>query len=80
MDRDGVYYLSFLFRRYGPPADADPLNTVAVLLRTKDELRKEDARRRLNIGVGKSNRLFTFFDRASVQTPLPLRVELVLVA
>jgi ferric-dicitrate binding protein FerR (iron transport regulator) len=73
MGEDGVYYLSFLFCRYGPPADADPLNTVAVLLRTADELKKEDPRKRLNIGVGKSNRLFTFFDRASAQTPLPLR-------
>jgi hypothetical protein len=73
MGQDGVYYLSFLFRRYGPPADADPLNTVAVLLRTEDELRKEDPRKRLNIGVGKANSLFTFFDRASARTPLPLR-------
>src|SRR5262249_1886318 len=73
MDEDGVYYLSFLFRRYGPRAEPAPLNPVAVLLRTEAELRKEDPRRRLNIGVGKSNRLFTFFDRASAQTPLPLR-------
>jgi hypothetical protein len=71
MDADGVYYLSWLFRRDGP--SDDPVNTTAVLLRTSDEIRKEDPRRRLNVGVGRSNRLFTFFDRASAQTPLPLR-------
>jgi hypothetical protein len=70
LDREGVYYLSFLFRRFGP--SDDPVNTVAVLLRNSDELRNEDPRKRLNLGVGRGNRLFTFFDRARAGTPLPL--------
>jgi hypothetical protein len=70
LDTEEVYYLSFLFRRYA--ASDDPVNTVAVLLRTENELRNENPRRRLNIGVGKGNCLFTFFDRASSKAPLPL--------
>jgi ferric-dicitrate binding protein FerR (iron transport regulator) len=72
LDTDGVYYLSFLFRRHGPPAD--PLNAVAVLLRTDDEFRrnKEDPRTRLNIGVGGTNELFTHLQKVGSRTPLPL--------
>jgi negative regulator of sigma E activity len=72
LDEDGVYYLSFLFRRHGPPADQ--LNAVAVLLRTTDELaeKPEDSRKRLNIGVGGSNELFTHLQRVGSRTPLPL--------
>jgi hypothetical protein len=70
LDLDGVYYLSFLFRREGPPAD--PLNAVAVLLRTTDELKKEDSRLRLNVGVGGANELFTHLQRVGSRTPVPL--------
>jgi hypothetical protein len=75
LNADGVYYLSFLFRRHGPPAD--PLNAVAVLLRTNDELedehrKKEDPRKRLNVGVGGFNHVFTHLNRVGVRTPLPL--------
>jgi hypothetical protein len=76
LDRDEVYYLSFLFRRHGPPAD--PLNAVAVQLRTSDELENElqkkgtDLRLRLNIGVDRSNHLFTHLQRVGTRTPLPL--------
>jgi hypothetical protein len=73
LDTDGVYYLSFLFRREGPPAD--PLNALAILLRSTDELQKgrEDARKRLNIGIGGPNQLFTHLDKIGSRTPLPLR-------
>jgi hypothetical protein len=70
LDSDGVYYLSFLFRRHGPPAD--PLNAVAVLLRTTEEIRKEDSLKRLNVGVGGVNQLFTHLNRVGSRTPLPL--------
>jgi ferric-dicitrate binding protein FerR (iron transport regulator) len=73
LDRDGVYFLSFLFRREGPPAD--PLNALAILLRTTEELQKgkEDARKRLNIGVGGPNQLFTHLEKIGSRTPVPLR-------
>jgi hypothetical protein len=48
------------------------VDTVAVLLRTTEEVTREDPRQRLNIGVGRSNSLFTFFNRIAAQTPLPL--------
>jgi hypothetical protein len=73
LDADGVYYLSFLFRREGPPAD--PLNALAILLRTTEELQKgkDDARKRLNIGVGGANQLFTHLEKVGSRTPVPLR-------
>jgi ferric-dicitrate binding protein FerR (iron transport regulator) len=70
MDIDGAYYLSFLFRRHGPPAD--PLNAVAVLLRTGAEIRNEDPRKRLNVGIGGVNQLFTHLNAVGSRTPLPL--------
>lgn len=72
LDADGVYYLSYLFRRSGPPADE--VNAVAVLLRTLDDMphKKEDTRARLNIGIGGPNQLFTHLERTGSRTPLPL--------
>jgi hypothetical protein len=70
MNADGAYYLSFLFRRHGPPAD--PLNAVAVLLRTGTEIRNEDPRKRLNVGIGGVNQLFTHLNAVGSRTPLPL--------
>jgi ferric-dicitrate binding protein FerR (iron transport regulator) len=75
LDADGIYYLSFLFRREGPPAD--PLNALAVLLRTTDELEREqrnqeDPRLRLNVGIGGPNEAFTHLQKIGVRTPLPL--------
>jgi ferric-dicitrate binding protein FerR (iron transport regulator) len=70
MNADGVYYLSYLFRREGPPAD--PVNAVAVLLRTSAEIRNEDNLKRLNVGVGGANQLFTHLNRVGSRTPLPL--------
>jgi hypothetical protein len=72
LDRDGVYFLSFLFRRYGPPAD--PINAVAVLFWTNDDFQQqlEDRRKRLNIGIGDTNQLFTHLQGVGSRTPLPL--------
>src|SRR5206468_6415587 len=63
LDTDGVYYLSYLFRREGPPSD--PVNAAAILFRTTEELQKgkDDARKRLNIGVGGPNQLFTHLEK-----------------
>jgi ferric-dicitrate binding protein FerR (iron transport regulator) len=75
LDTDGVYYLSYLFRRSGPPADE--VNAVAVLLRTADDLplKKEDSHLRLNIGVGGPNQLFTHLQRVGSRTSLPLSYD-----
>jgi hypothetical protein len=75
LDVEGIYYLSFLFRRQGPPAD--PLNALAILFRTSDELERElrnqeDPRLRLNVGVGGPNEAFTHLQKIGVRTPLPL--------
>ena len=75
LDADGIYYLSFLFRREGP--QADPLNALAVLLRTTDEVEREqreqeDPRLRLNVGIGGPNEAFTHLQKIGVRTPLPL--------
>jgi ferric-dicitrate binding protein FerR (iron transport regulator) len=70
LNTDQTYYLSFLFRRQVPPAD--PLNAVAVLLRTSDEIRKENSRLRLNVGVGGVNHLFTHLNAVGSRAPLPL--------
>jgi hypothetical protein len=70
MDADRRYYLSFLLRRQGPPAD--PLNAVAVLLRTGAEIRNENSRKRLNVGVGGANQLFTHLNAVGSRTSLPL--------
>jgi hypothetical protein len=72
LDADGVYYLSYLFRHHGPPAD--PVNAVAVLLWPDADARVQDGdrQRRLNIGVGGANQVFTLLQGAGSRTPLPL--------
>jgi hypothetical protein len=76
LDRDGVYYISYLFRRGGP--QVDPQNSVAVLLRTADELEGEltraqpDMTKRMNLGMERGNDLFTSLQRVGARTPLPL--------
>lgn len=73
LDEDGVYYLSYLFRRAGP-SDALP-NAVAILLwETEDQkVQGNDGRTRLNIGVaGPSHELFTQVLGFGARTPVPL--------
>ncbi|MBO0699736.1 MAG: hypothetical protein J2P46_15170, partial [Zavarzinella sp.] len=72
LDVDGVYYLSYLFRHHGPPAD--PVNAVAVLLWPDADARVQDGdrQRRLNVGVGGANQVFTHLQGVGSRTPLPL--------
>lgn len=76
LDADAVYYVSFLFRRHGPPTD--PLNSVSLQFRTSEELEKElnkegiDLTKRLNMGVDRCNDLFTHLERIGTRTPMPL--------
>lgn len=76
LDRDSVYYISYLFRHGGP--QIDPQNSVALLLRTADELEGEltrgqpDVSRRMNLGMERGNDLFTSLQRVGARTPLPL--------
>lgn len=76
LDHDGVYYVSYLFRRGGP--QLDPQNSVAVLLRNAHELEGEltreqpDFTRRMNLGMERGNDLFTSLQRVGARTPLPL--------
>jgi ferric-dicitrate binding protein FerR (iron transport regulator) len=69
---DGAYYLSFLFRRHGPPIDAG--NGLTIVLRPTDAPAQErdDFGKRLNIGVGASNQLFTHLLGVCSRVPLPL--------
>jgi FecR protein len=74
LDTEGIYYISFLFRREGPQADT--LNALAILLRTTEELERDrdggDSRLRLNVGIGGPNELFTHLQKIGSRTPLPL--------
>jgi len=76
MDSDHVYYLSYLLRRDGPPLD--PLNSVSIQFRETAELETEqrgepiDLRRRLNVGLDRTNELFTHLERVGRRMPLPL--------
>jgi ferric-dicitrate binding protein FerR (iron transport regulator) len=77
MDTNGVYYISYLFRREGPPAH--PMSTVALMLRP-DEGPPAPGRgpawpnlsNRLMIGVGPSNQVFTHLGRHSARACMPL--------
>lgn len=76
LDADGIYYVSFLIRREGPPADT--LNSVSVQLRTTEEIEVEwgrgeaDLRKRLNFGVDRANDVSTHLERVGARAPLPL--------
>lgn len=72
LDADGVYYLSYLFRHQGPPLD--PTNAVAILFwPEEDGIKQEgDRSRRLNLGIGGANQLFTHLGGVGSRTPLPL--------
>jgi hypothetical protein len=99
LDRDGVNYLSYLFRRNGPPGQ--PHNIVALMFRPEDEpdhhrddhrendregrrnpfehFRPEgdsdhhrDPGKRLMLGVGGSNQVFTRLGRDSARAAMPI--------
>lgn len=72
MDTDGVYYLSFLFRRQSP---ADPASSLAVLLWTDDDYQQQnflDYRKRLYLGVKGFNQLDTHLERMTANASMPL--------
>jgi ferric-dicitrate binding protein FerR (iron transport regulator) len=72
LDAEGVYYLSFLFRRQGPPGH--PMDVVALLLRPDEEARRKvDLSNRLVIGAGGGNQVYTHLGRACSRASLPLR-------
>jgi hypothetical protein len=72
LDTEGSYYLSFLFRRQGPPAQ--PMDTVTVMLRPDEESHKRlDLSNRLTIGASGSNQVFTHLGQACSRASLPLR-------
>ena len=71
LDTEGAYYLSFLFRRFGPTSH--PHNVVSVMLRPHEHPRqKPDLAKRLTIGVGGSNQLFTHMGGANARACLPM--------
>jgi hypothetical protein len=72
MGEDGVYYLSFLFRRHGQPTDS--VNALTVVLRPTDAPARDrdDFGERLNIGIGASNQLFAHLLGVCSRVPLPL--------
>jgi len=76
LDSDVIYYVSYLFRRAGPPLDE--LNDVSIQFRQTEELELDqrdatvDLRKRLNFGVDRTNELYTHLERIGRRTPLPL--------
>jgi len=71
LDADGVYYISFLFRRFGPPAH--PQNVISVMLRPHEKPHQwPDISKRLTIGVGGSNQLFTHLGKMNARACLPM--------
>jgi ferric-dicitrate binding protein FerR (iron transport regulator) len=73
LDTDGVYYLSFLFRRQGPPQPGYSPSSVSVILRSDDEHQhRMDARKWLTVGVGAHNQLYAQLGRSCSKACLPL--------
>jgi hypothetical protein len=72
MNAEGALYLSYLFCRHAP--SDHPTNAVAVLFRTTEELQldKNDPNKRLNVGVGGANEIFTHLNRVGSRTAVPL--------
>lgn len=70
-DRDGVYYFSFLFRRYS--GDAKAPDSFAVIFR---DSQNTEPQKRLVVGIGEANHiLFTHFEGGGARSPLPLQFE-----
>jgi hypothetical protein len=72
LDQDGVYYLSFLFRRHAP---AEPTSSLALQLWTDDDYQQQnflDHRKRLYLGVKGSNQLNTHLERMTASASMPL--------
>jgi ferric-dicitrate binding protein FerR (iron transport regulator) len=73
LNADGVYYLSFLFRRQGPAQPGYGPSSLSIMLRTDEEYHHRlDPRKWLNIGVGASNQLYAQLGRSCSRACLPL--------
>ncbi len=71
LDRDAVYYLSFLFRRLG--GSGEPPNSLQLILR---DPRQSEPQKRLTLGVARPNHVvFTHFEGGGGRAALPLDYE-----
>src|SRR5260370_18440034 len=71
LDTEGVYYLSFLFRRQGQAGH--PFNVVSLLLRPDEAPnQKPDFSTRLTMRAGGSNQLHAHMGHACSRASLPL--------
>jgi hypothetical protein len=72
LDQDGVYYISYLFRRTGPSINASDIAAL-LLWPEADALKQEgEPRNRLNLGVAGSNRLFFHLEGSSARQVMPI--------
>jgi hypothetical protein len=73
LDTDGVYYLSYLFRRDNPAPH--PIDSAGILFWTDEDYQQkknEDFWKRLSIGVMKSNVVYTQLQRMKASKSVPL--------
>jgi hypothetical protein len=73
LDMDGVYYLSYLFRRDNPAPH--PMDSAAILFWTDEDYQQkknEDFWKRLSIGVMKSDSVYTALQRMKAHKSVPL--------
>ena len=78
MDAAGVYYLSFLVCRDGPPLSIDRTNSVSVALREAGEFDRQRRRgqfesgRRLELGFDRKSELFAQLEKNSDRSAMTL--------
>ena len=73
LDTDGVYYLSFLVRRF--ERSGDPTNVLCMRLLTNADYKQQDHadfRKRLNIGLKGPSQLYASYLHMAAHTSLPL--------
>ncbi|HZZ77421.1 MAG TPA: hypothetical protein VFE62_02820 [Gemmataceae bacterium] len=73
LDRDGAYYLSFLFRRHRSSSSSP--DSLGILLWSDDDYQQQnflDFRKRLYIGIKGSNQLSTHLQRMTTTGSIPL--------
>jgi hypothetical protein len=73
LDTDGVYYLSYLFRRDNPAPH--PIDSAAILFWTDEDYQQkknEDFWKRLSVGVMKSNVVYTHLQRMKARKTIDM--------
>jgi hypothetical protein len=73
LDTDGVYYLSYLFQRDN--SAPHPIDSAGILFWTDEDYQQkknEDFWKRLNIGVMKSNTVYTRLQRMKASKSVPM--------